>query len=34
MLLIFNVVVSLARYNRFLDSNQAVLTVSDRFLSV
>ena len=34
MLLIFNVVVSLVRYNHSLDLNQAVLTVPNKLLSV
>ena len=33
ILSIFNVVVSLARYNRFLDSNQTILTIFNRLLS-
>ena len=34
MLLIFNVIASLVRYNRSLNSNQAILTVSNRLLSI
>ena len=34
LLLIFNVVVSSARYNYLLDSNQAVLIVPNRLLSI
>ena len=34
ILLIFNVIVSLTRYNRFLDLNQAVLIVFNRLLSI
>ena len=34
ILLIFNVIVSLVRYNRPLDSNQAILIVFNRLLSI
>ena len=33
ILLIFNVVVSLVRYNRSLDLNQAILIIPNRLLS-
>ena len=34
LLLIFNVIVNLIRYNCFLDLNQAILIVPNRLLSV
>ena len=34
ILLIFNVVVSLVRYNRLLDLNQAILIISNRLLFI
>ena len=34
VLLIFNVIINLARYNYLLDSNQAVLIILNRFLFI
>ena len=34
ILLIFNVIISLVRYNRPLDLNQAILIIFNRFLSI